>query len=104
MAKGGAEDVVLAIETVLFRTNQRKLQLASEAPGTLTWKLYLRGQNLKKKRNLHKEIVQLELLNTSTQRKDGRRKLCDFLVLPLIGSEKNRFFRPKQRPRHRPQP
>ena len=37
------------IETVLFRTNQRKLQLASEAPGALAWKLYLHGQNLKKK-------------------------------------------------------
>ena len=38
------------IETVLFRTNQRKLQLASKAPGAQAWKLYLRGQNLKKKR------------------------------------------------------
>ena len=85
------------IETVLFRTNQRKLQLASEAPSVETVSAWA---ELKKK----EEIAQLELLNTSRQRKEGRRKLCDFLVLPLIGSEKNRFDRPKQRPRHRPQP
>ena len=82
----GAEDVVLDDRNGSFQ-NQRKLQLASEAPGAL-----------------HEEIAQLELLNTSRQRKEGRRKLCDFLVLPLIGSEKNHFDRPKQRPRHRPQP
>ena len=40
----------MTIETVLFRTNQRKLQIASEAPGALAWKLYLRGQNFKKKK------------------------------------------------------
>ena len=36
--------------------------------------------------------------------REGRRKLCDFLVLPLIGSEKNRFDCPNQHPRHHSQP
>ena len=60
MAEGGAEDVVLDDQNGSF---QRKLQLASEDPGELAWKLCLHGQNLKKG-NLHKEIAQLELLNS----------------------------------------
>ena len=63
MAESGAEDVALDDRNVSF---QNQFQLASEAPGAL-----------------HEEIAQLELLNTSRQRKEGRRKLCDFLVLVL---------------------
>ena len=87
------------IETVLFATNERKLQLTSEAPGALAWKPYLCGQNLKKK-ELHEDIAQLELLNTPA----GREKKKEVVLFLLIGSEKNRFDRPKQRPRQRPQP
>ena len=66
------------IETVLFRTNQRKLQLASEVPGALEWKLYRRGQHFKKKGNLHEEIAQLEFTEHQ-QAEKRRKKLCDFL-------------------------
>ena len=50
MAEGGAEDVVLDDQKIQNGSFQRKLQLASEAPGALAWKLCLRGQNFKKKK------------------------------------------------------
>ena len=69
MAEGGADDVVLDGENGSFRTNQMKLQVASAALGALVWKLYLRGQNLRRKGNLREKITQPELPKTSGQRK-----------------------------------
>ena len=57
---------------VLFRINQRKLQLASEAPGALAWKLCLRGPNLTKKRKSPR--VNLTTGITAHQQADKRRK------------------------------
>ena len=57
------------VRTVLFKTNQMKLQVASAALGALVWKLYLRGQNLRRKGNLREKITQPELPKTSGQRK-----------------------------------
>ena len=63
MAEGGTEDIVLDDRNGSFQ-NQ-----SEEASTSKRSKLYLHGQNLNKKGNLHEEI---ELLNTSRQRKEGR--------------------------------
>ena len=103
MAEGGAEDVVLDDRNGCFQNQSEEASTSKRSSRRTSVETVSAWAELKKK-DLHEEIAQLELLNTSRQRKEGRRKLCDFLVLPLIGSEKNRFDRPKQRPRHRLQP
>ena len=103
MAEGGAEDVVLDDRNGCFQNQSEEASTSKRSSRRTSVETVSAWAELKKKKDLHEEIAQLELLNTSRQRKEGR-KLCDFLVLPLIGSEKNRFDRPKQRPQHRPQP
>ena len=70
VAEGGAEDDVLDDRNGSFQNQSEEASTSKRSSGALAWKLYLHGQNLKKK-GIHEEIAQLELLNTSRQRKEG---------------------------------
>ena len=72
MAEDDADDVVLDDENGSFQnqSEESKLHVASAALGALVWKLYLRGQNLRREGNLREKIAQPELPKTSGQRKE----------------------------------
>ena len=86
MAEGGAKDVVLDDRNGSFHNQSEEASTSK------------RSSRRAPQGNRTTGITEHQ------QAEKRRRKLCDFLVLPLIGSKKNRFNRPKQHPRHRPQP
>ena len=101
MAEGGAEDVVLDDRNGSFQNQSEEASTSKRSSRRTSAETVSVWAELKKKESPRGNRT---TGITEHQQAEKRRKLCDFLVLPLIGSEKNRFDRPKQRPRHRPQP
>ena len=73
MAEGGAEDIVLDDRNGSFQNQSEEASTSKQSSRRASVEAVYAWAELKKKKgNLHEEIAQLELLNTSRQRKEGR--------------------------------